>query len=145
MDIQLVKPDWIIVGGESGPDARPMHPAWARSIRDQCAGAGVPFFFKQWGEWKPICEMPEDQMHACYRSNRKAKGSEDQDIMDEMYGRTCVVDSTVLHSDGTQHDAFASMTFAAGSGAMTMFAIGKKTAGRLLDGVEHNEFPKVAP
>lgn len=45
--------DWVIVGGESGPGARPMHPAWARSIRDQCKAAGVPFFFKQWGEWAP--------------------------------------------------------------------------------------------
>ena len=45
------KLDWIIVGGESGPNARPMHPDWARAIRDQCAAAGVPFFFKQWGEW----------------------------------------------------------------------------------------------
>ena len=43
--------DWIICGGESGPNARPIHPAWARSIRDQCQAAGVPFFFKQWGEW----------------------------------------------------------------------------------------------
>ncbi|AHG92092.1 Gp37Gp68 family protein (plasmid) [Gemmatirosa kalamazoonensis] len=43
--------DWVIVGGESGPRARPMHPAWARALRDQCACAGVPFFFKQWGEW----------------------------------------------------------------------------------------------
>ena len=42
---------WVIVGGESGPHARPMHPDWARSIRDQCQAAGVPFFFKQWGEW----------------------------------------------------------------------------------------------
>ena len=42
--------DWLICGGESGPGARPMHPAWARSLRDQCASAGVPFFFKQWGE-----------------------------------------------------------------------------------------------
>lgn len=45
--------DWIIVGGESGPGARPMHPDWARSIRDQCQDAGVPFFFKQWGAWLP--------------------------------------------------------------------------------------------
>lgn len=45
--------DWIIVGGESGRNARPMHPDWARSIRDQCQAAGVPFFFKQWGEWWP--------------------------------------------------------------------------------------------
>jgi protein gp37 len=45
--------DWVIVGGESGPHARPMHPDWARSLRDQCAAAGVPFLFKQWGEWGP--------------------------------------------------------------------------------------------
>jgi protein gp37 len=44
---------WVIVGGESGPNARPMHPDWARSLRDQCAAAAVPFFFKQWGEWGP--------------------------------------------------------------------------------------------
>lgn len=43
--------DWVIVGGESGPRARPMHPGWVRGIRDQCVDAGVPFFFKQWGEW----------------------------------------------------------------------------------------------
>lgn len=43
--------DWVIVGGESGPGARPMHPDWARSLRDQCEAAGVPFLFKQWGEW----------------------------------------------------------------------------------------------
>lgn len=44
---------WVIVGGESGPKARPMHPNWVRSIRDQCAAASVPFHFKQWGEWSP--------------------------------------------------------------------------------------------
>ncbi|QEL14743.1 phage Gp37/Gp68 family protein [Limnoglobus roseus] len=43
--------DWVIVGGESGKDARPMSPHWARDLRDQCAVAGVPFLFKQWGEW----------------------------------------------------------------------------------------------
>jgi protein gp37 len=43
--------DWVICGGESGPGARPMHPDWARGLRDQCVAAGVPFFFKQWGEW----------------------------------------------------------------------------------------------
>ncbi|KFX64221.1 phage Gp37Gp68 [Burkholderia sp. K24] len=45
---------WIIAGGESGRDARPMHPDWTRSLRDQCAAAGVPFLFKQWGEWVPM-------------------------------------------------------------------------------------------
>lgn len=48
--------DWVIVGGESGPKARPCHPDWIRSLRDQCAAAGVPFFFKQWGEWAPALE-----------------------------------------------------------------------------------------
>lgn len=43
--------DWVIVGGESGPGARPMLPDWVRSLRDQCQAAGVPFLFKQWGEW----------------------------------------------------------------------------------------------
>ena len=45
---------WVIAGGESGPDARPSHPDWFRSLRDQCKQAGVPFFFKQWGEYAPV-------------------------------------------------------------------------------------------
>jgi len=45
---------WVIVGGESGPKARPMHPDWARRIREQCQRTKVPFFFKQWGQWAPI-------------------------------------------------------------------------------------------
>lgn len=51
----LTQPDlgWVIVGGESGPGARPMHPEWARSLRDRCQDAGIPFHFKQWGEWAP--------------------------------------------------------------------------------------------
>lgn len=49
---------WVICGGESGPNARPMHPDWARSMRDQCCRAGVPFFFKQFGEWQSIA--PEE-------------------------------------------------------------------------------------
>jgi len=48
--------DWVIVGGESGPHARPLHPRWARDLRDQCATAGVPFFFKQWGQHRPPTE-----------------------------------------------------------------------------------------
>lgn len=56
---------WVIVGGESGPNARPMHPAWARSIRDQCQAAGVPFFFKQgsqanWPNFKDFDSFPDD-------------------------------------------------------------------------------------
>lgn len=52
--------DWVIVGGESGPGARPMHPDWARSLRDQCTAARVPFLFKQWGEWVTEDQSPED-------------------------------------------------------------------------------------
>jgi protein gp37 len=52
--------DWVIVGGESGPNARPMHPDWARAIRDQCQTASVPFFFKQWGEYAPLQNLPAD-------------------------------------------------------------------------------------
>ena len=49
--VGLPKIDWVIAGGESGPAARPSHPGWFRALRDQCQGAGVPFFFKQFGEW----------------------------------------------------------------------------------------------
>jgi protein gp37 len=49
--------DWVIVGGESGHAARPMHPEWARDIRDQCEDVGVPFFFKQWGEFRPVAPL----------------------------------------------------------------------------------------
>jgi protein gp37 len=52
-------PDWVICGGETGPGARPMHPAWPRQLRDQCVSAGVPFFFKQHGEWVGL-QNPDD-------------------------------------------------------------------------------------
>lgn len=59
--------DWVITGGESGPGARPMHPYWVQSLRDQCQTAGVPYFFKQWGAWEPIeeveCGILDDNIH----------------------------------------------------------------------------------
>lgn len=90
---------WVIVGGESGPGARPMHPDWARSLRDQCAAAGVPLHFKQWGEWVPMMGHVEG---------------------------VPVTGPKFTHPDGT-----------------IMGRAGKKAAGRLLDGVEHNGFPEV--
>jgi len=51
--LDLTGIDWVIVGGESGPGARPMHPDWVRDIRDRCVAAGIPFLFKQWGAWAP--------------------------------------------------------------------------------------------
>jgi protein gp37 len=50
--------DALLCGGETGPHARPMHPDWVGSVRDQCAAAGVPFFFKGWGEWSPWGQTP---------------------------------------------------------------------------------------
>ena len=61
---------WVIVGGESGPHARPMHPDWARSLRDQCAAAGVAFHFKQWGEF-----APEDRPEVIEQCIANAAGS----------------------------------------------------------------------
>lgn len=53
------KIDWVICGGETGPKARPMHPDWVRSLREQCQAAGVPYFFKQWGEWVHESQAPD--------------------------------------------------------------------------------------
>ena len=100
---------WVIVGGESGPGARPMHPDWARSLREQCLTAQVPFFFKQWGEWA------EDGFHFAHLSHRAM-----QTVRFKQEPRT---------GTDTPDNAF-------------MVRVGKKAAGRLLDGREWNEFPK---
>lgn len=64
--------NWIITGGESGPKARPMHPDWARSLRDQCQAAGVPFLFKQWGEWVPLADDDHPILHADKHGNAQS-------------------------------------------------------------------------
>jgi protein gp37 len=89
---------WVVAGGESGPKARPMHPDWLRSLRDQCQAAGVPFFFKQWGEWRQS-DKPLDS-----------------------YSRITGDFETIPAGD-----AFV--------------RVGKKAAGRLLDGCEWNDLP----
>jgi protein gp37 len=63
---------WVVVGGESGPKARPMHPDWARSLLHQCTVARVPFFFKQWGEWR--YEGGEDHHRYLHRVGKRAAG-----------------------------------------------------------------------
>lgn len=133
--------DWVIVGGESGPGARPMHPDWSSSLRDQCVAAGVPFLFKQWGEWKPICQMEEAEHDALYKSCVTAKPHEDQGNLDDIYGRRCTAQTTVLHIDGSTHGITEPMAFGQGTEAMQIFKIGKKAAGRLLDGRIWNEVP----
>lgn len=96
---KFIWPDWVIVGGESGPDARPMHPAWVRSLRDQCVSTGTPFHFKQWGEW------------AGYRQSPTANGSD--------------------FSEPYRWD-----------NGIVSLRVGKKAAGRLIDGKIWNEFPE---
>jgi protein gp37 len=136
------KLDWVIVGGESGPGARPMHPDWARSLRDQCAAADVPFLFKQHGEWRAIDQGEGDWYSHLYRPNRVAREGEDQAALIECWGQRCTVPQMILHRDGEHRQLGDSMAFAAGKGAMQAFKVGKKAAGRLLDGVTHDGFPE---
>jgi hypothetical protein len=103
---------WIIAGGESGPKARPAHPDWFRAVRDQCAAAGVPFFFKQWGEWGPA--QPNDIW---------------------LQGRW-------IHRSGSTFSRVAGEPFRPVPTAAHMINRGKKAAGRLLDGQEHNGRPE---
>lgn len=138
--------DWVIVGGESGPNARPMHPDWVRSIRDQCHAAGTAFFFKQWGAWKPICEMYNKESSALYKSNKKARQHEDQDVIDELYGKHCTVKSRAVRFDGEAFPSHSGKGYELINGhpGMLCFKVGTKKAGRTLDGQEYNEFPGVS-
>lgn len=136
---------WVICGGESGPNARPMHPDWPRSLRDQCEAAGVPFFMKQWGEWLPVGQQDDAFNRRLYRSNRLAKPHEDQAALDDAYGRTCTVQAACIQGDGTVLDPLTPVAFRQGTSPMLTFKVGKKAAGRLLDGREHNGFPEVHP
>ncbi len=110
--------DWIIVGGESGDGARPMHPDWARSIRDQCQAAGTAFFFKQWGEWAVTYDRDRDDpdWRRCGDINRE-----------DPKGRWLNLEG----GHGFHGDRVVRAT-----------PLGKARAGRLLDGVEHNAMPE---
>jgi len=132
--------DWVVAGGESGPNARPMHPDWARSLRDQCQEAGVAYFFKQWGEWKPVSQGG-DWYDSLYKPIRVAVDHENQDALNEIYGRTCMVDQGILHLNGSLH-GISLGAFKFGTGAMHMFKVGKKAAGRILDDRAWDEYPK---
>lgn len=137
--------DWVIVGGESGKGARPIHPEWARALRNQCAESSVPYFFKQWGEWLPIDEMAS--FDYLYRSNRIAKPHEDQAEIDDSYGRSCRVDELILRTDGHHKRVIDEGAFRCdrpGWPAVHAFRVGKDQSGRLLDGRAWDEFPRVS-
>lgn len=109
--------DWVIVGGESGLGARPMSIQWARELREQCSAAGVPFLFKQWGEWAPArvrqSETPGTFAFGDYKDERT------RFVRTEWYPRA----------------------FTAFGARCILERVGKKAAGRLLDGREWNEVP----
>lgn len=115
--------DWIVAGGESGPGARPMHPDWARTLRDQCAAAGVPFFFKQWGE---SCPLRADLIPVPYRHIGWVAhdGRFKFDCTEDDYRPMC-------RDDDKHRPRYWSQ----------VLRVGKKAAGRLLDGVTHDGMP----
>ena len=112
--------DWVIVGGESGPGARPMHPDWARSLRDQCEAAGVPFLFKQWGEWgePDSIERTGIAHHGWFEQDRRDGGVPRHEWPGPMQNG---VELASLRPE--------------------VFRVGKKAAGRLLDGHTLDGFP----
>lgn len=104
---------WIVSGGESGPNARPHHPDWHRATRDYCALNGIAYHFKQWGAWAP--GRPGDR----------------------------TADGLWMHTNGDTFGPVEGEPFYPAPLSSHMVRIGKKAAGRLLDGVEHNGFPEV--
>jgi len=110
--------DWVIVGGESGANVDPMHPDWARSLRDQCAAAQVPFFFKQWGNWKPGHYSDSQFTITFDPSDGPRRG---MTLGQPPHPTSYVHD----WQDGT-----------------VSVSVKKSEAGRLLDGVEHNAMPE---
>lgn len=117
--------DWVIAGGESGPGARPMHPDWVRGMRDQCQAAGVPFHFKQWGDWGP---------HTVYTMRSKEHAG-------QLVAAT-IISSTDRKREGTvRHYAYSADAVDEPGAVETMERVGKKAAGRLLDGRTWDEFP----
>jgi len=110
--------DWVICGGESGPGARPVHPDWVRSLRDQCQEANVPFFFKQWGEHMQVgvCMNEED----------------DDKFYDRSRSYTNIKRINLMGGAGYH-----------GPESVYMQRVGKKKSGRELDGRTWDEMPVV--
>lgn len=132
--------DWVVVGGESGPKARPMHPEWVRSLRDQCLNAGVPFFFKQWGAWIP-------KSHTTLRHPWHAERTPDDggwrvavDGQKASWGSLAPdgqFDRGATPWNGHDDDGY-------GSREAVMYRLDKKSSGRHLDGRTWDEYPEAA-
>jgi protein gp37 len=106
---------WVIAGGESGRNARPSQPDWFRALRDQCAGAAVPFFFKQWGEYAPT-------------------------VLDQKPGEA---EPWRIYPDGRRMWGFDELLKDSKDWPRELMnRVGKKAAGAMLDGREHREFPR---
>lgn len=108
--------DWVIAGGESGPKAQPMHPDWVRSLRDQCLRVGVPFFFKQWGEYQIIEDYPIP-LEALGKMSHYSENGEFKPVRKDT--PATVIDSFPL-----------------------AIRVGKKKACNLLDGHKWEQFPQ---
>lgn len=120
--------DWVIVGGESGPGARPMHPDWVRDLRDQTQAAGVAFFFKQWGAWAPACDYYEEE------DDIRERALDQRHLLLSLDGRHLrPFDRPNCPLDGQPP-----------LGTWVMHRVGKKAAGRVLDGRTWDQLPKGA-
>ncbi len=117
--------DWVIVGGESQQGARPMHPDWARSLRDQCLESGVPFFFKQWGEW---IEVGTGTTHSILDAGVQPPPIDSK--------------NRIISSDG--HVPECAKDMRADSKYRWVTQIGTRTSGSALDEQQWKQFPKVA-
>lgn len=114
---------WVLVGGESGSKARPMHPDWARTIRDEAVAAGRPFMFKSWGEWRsPV----------------------DGEMYNTAFGRAQKVPAFLVDTDGSVRCFYPADDYADtpdNCRSKPMLRVGKRKAGRTLDGLEWLELP----
>ena len=140
--------DWVIVGGESGPKARAMHPAWAQRLRDDCETAGVPFFFKQWGEWGPapfivrVCDPDvgwkgTDEELAAAKADSEARGA--THVHTGNWFMEKGEREYWLHEIGHKPWSLERCGLPDGTAAIRRW--GKKRAGRELDGRIHDAFP----
>lgn len=128
LDLTMI--DWVIIGGESGRNARPMHPDWVRDIRDQCVARGIPLFFKQWGHWSPVAPVHPDFDDQGQVDAWEALDYEDQLIALEPGGGI----PQTISPDRCDHQPAA--------GSWWMAPDGKKAAGRTLDGIIWSQSPE---